>query len=146
MAAAGSAYWLRARGDSGDVTAFFTLPTPRVCEAGVLAITASDGHFAAFTDGRVLAESGDKFLVATVTLRNGGSTAVPVSEDDFYLTERPGKEHPPAALADAATKLAASLEPGASLSGLLAFSVPPSVGAAKLVYDDGCIHQEWLVP
>lgn len=145
-AAGGVAWWLLGRDSGEDVAAFFTLPTPTVCESGALAITASNGHFAAFTDGRELAETGDKFLVADVAVRNDGSAAVPVSENAFYLTEPPGDMHPPAALKSGARSLSANLAPGAEATGTLAFSVPASVGAAKLVFDDGCTHQEWLVP
>ncbi len=146
VAAGGAAYWLFGRDSGDDVAAFFTLPTPTVCESGALAITAADGHFAAFTEGRELAQSGDKFLVASISVRNDGSAAMPVSEEHLYLTERPGQTHRPAALKGGAVALSATLEPGATASGVVAFSVSAPVGAAKLVYDDGCTHQEWLVP
>ena len=71
-AAGGVAWWLLGRDSGQDVAAFFTLPTPTVGESGTLAITVSNGHFVAFTDGRQLAETGDKFLVADVTVRNDG--------------------------------------------------------------------------
>lgn len=147
VAAAGvAAYWLLGRDSGEDVAAFFTLPTPTVCESGALAISASNGHFAAFAEGRELAESGDKFLIADISVRNDGSVVAPVSENSFYLTEHPGQRHQAAVLKAGAASLSANLGPGGTASARLAFSVPASVGAAKLVYDDGCAHQEWLVP
>jgi hypothetical protein len=142
----GVAYWLLGRDDGEDVAAFFTLPTPTVCESGALTITATDGHFAAFTAGRELNESGDKFLLADISLRNDGSAPVRVSEESLYLTERPGEVRRAAALKPGAAPLAVDLAPGDTASGTVAFSIPADVGAAKLVYDDGCTHQEWLVP
>jgi len=90
------------RGDSGDVTAFFTLPTPRSVRQACSRLrrpTPLRGVHGRPGPGGVRRQvpRGHRY-VAKWRL-----TAVPVSEDDFYLTERPGKEHPPAALADAAT-------------------------------------------
>jgi hypothetical protein len=139
-------WWLLGRDSGDDVAAFFTLPTPTVCESGALSVDVSNAHFAAFSPGRVLAETSDKFLVADIAVRNDGAAVATVSEDNFFLTERPGEQRSPAALVPSAKTLSAALDPGATLSGTLAFSVPPSLGAAKLLFDDGCSHQEWLVP
>ncbi len=139
-------YWLFLRDGGEDVAAFFALPTPTICGAGELAIEATDAHFAAFTEGRAPARQGDKFLLVSISVTNRGKSAQVIEERHFSVTDRPGRSYGPAGLPGRSTRLAGSLGPGETVSDEAAFGVPAAVGAAKLVYDDGCTHQEWLAP
>lgn len=139
-------YWLFLRDSGDDVAAFFALPTPTVCGAGELAIEATDAHFAAFTEGQAPPRQGDKFLLVSVSVKNRGASTQSMVEGHFRVTDRPGRSYGPTALAGRTARLSGRIAPGETASDVVAFGVPTAVHAAKLVYDDGCTHQEWLVP
>jgi hypothetical protein len=140
------AFWLARRDSGDDVARFFTLATPSVCSAGELSIDIGDARFAAFLPARQPERRGDKFLSVDVSMRNAGAAPQPVDFAHFTVSDRPGRTFAATPADGQQTKLAGPLAPGEAVSDRIAFSLPASVGAAKLTYDDGCTRQEWLVP
>lgn len=144
LAGAG-ALWLARRDSGDDVARFFTLATPAVCHTGELSIAVNDARFAAFLPGKQPINGGDKFLRVDVSIKNNGGTARAIDAAHFMLSEQSGGSYTETSDAGE-TGITSTLEPGETASGPVVFSIPASIGAAKLVYDDGCTRQEWVVP
>ncbi|MDE3096925.1 MAG: DUF4352 domain-containing protein [Chloroflexota bacterium] len=132
------------RGDHGGVAAFFAVPTRTICGAGTLDLALDRAGFAASYRGRP-PSAGGKFLVATLTIVNHGAGEARGLAAHFALREPSGRAYAPDAASDGIAAWRA-LAPAANAQGSLAFAVPLTLGAAKLVYDDGCTHQEWVTP
>ncbi len=122
--------------------AFFAVPSARACPAAALDLSLTSAVFAASVHGSGPA-SGGKFLVATLRAVNHASQPHPDLTRDLRLTDINGHVYkvegaPPANWAP----LAAT----ATAEGDAAFGIPLELAAAKLIFDDGCTHDEWVVP
>jgi hypothetical protein len=123
--------------DDTRLRAFFTLPTRSSCDASSPTITVDSAHFSAFVpDSAGRRSKQGKFLIVTYT--TPGSDAAQLS-GHFILAVPPGDHYQPLSASSPST-------PTASSATELVFDVPQDLGAAKLVFDDGCSHEEWLAP
>lgn len=132
---------LRGGSDDSRMRAFFTLPTRTSCGAGDLAISVEDTHFAAFVAGGGLTSKQGKFLIVRFTISGGAPGTALHPATDFVLAEASGRRYAPVI-----EPRGAPATPGLMAAQELLFDVPQTFGAAKLVFDDGCGHREWIVP
>ena len=142
IAAVGGALAFLMRDDGSDAN-FFALATPRTCG---LEISVADAHFAAHIGASVPLTPRAKFAIVTLAVRNNGSDRIILDALRFTMSEPNVSPKPPQAVSGAGSPLPGVIESGESVTGSLVFDVGAAAGAAKLVYDDGCAHQEWLVP
>ncbi|MHB8377639.1 MAG: DUF4352 domain-containing protein [Dehalococcoidia bacterium] len=135
---------LNDRDSDAHIAAFFAVPTKTTCGTSALDLALERAGFAASYGGHA-PSGGGKFLVATLTVTNRGGGEERGLAARFVLRELSGRAHHAEASSDGVAAWGA-LAAGAAARGSLAFAVPLTLGAAKLVYDDGCTHQEWVVP
>ncbi len=124
---------LRVRGGSDDsrLRAFFELPTPSSCDASAAAISVESSHFSAFVPGSSVSSTRGKFLIVVYSAPNDPP---PDLTDHVVVVESSGDQYSP---------LPSSADVPAQE---LVFDVPTDLTAAKLIFDDGCTHQEWIAP
>lgn len=131
-------------GTSGpDVAAFFRAATPRPCAGARLTLSVSNASFAASRNGSAPA-SGGKFLIVDLAATGTADRERALVPQDFSLLDVEGRRYSLDPVSDAVWTPAPDAT--ASSGAVLAFGVPRDLGAAKLVYDDGCARQEWVVP
>ena len=133
VAAAATFAVLRLRGDDRDAAlrAFFDLPTPSSCDASAAAISVESSHFSAFVPGSSVSSTRGKFLIVVYSAPNDPP---PDLTDHVVVVESSGDQYSP---------LPSSADVPAQE---LVFDVPTDLTAAKLIFDDGCTHQEWIAP
>jgi hypothetical protein len=146
LAVVGAALWLWLRDDDRDGADFFLLPTAVTCAGRELRIELEDASYTAHFEDEAPAISGNKYLVADLRVTNQAAVPLGLSLDAFTILEPPDGEFPVARTAGDIAGGRPDLPSGSGLSGQLLFSVPREMAAGKLVYDDGCAHEEWLVP
>ena len=133
---------LRGDDEESRTRAFFTLPTPSSCADSDLQVSIDDSHFSAFVPGSRLGSTQGRFLLVKFT---ASGTALPPATElagRFILAEASGRRYTPVDESHGATP-----ETGTSpRQQQLIFDVPQALSAAKLMFDDGCVHQEWISP
>lgn len=137
-AAAALGVWrFRGGSDEARLRAFFTLSTRTSCDGSAPSISVEDSRFSAFVPGLPeLRSKMGKFLIVDYTV--AGQDAATLA-GRFALAAPSGDRYAPI---DAASTGGGPAPP----AGVLLFDVPQELGAAKLVFDDGCSYQEWLAP
>jgi len=127
----------RGENDEARLRAFFTLPTRSSCDGTAPAISVRDSRFSAFVPGLPGLESKrGRFLIVDYEVAEGDAAAL---AGRFALVSPSGDRYAPL---DAVIPATLATPPGT----VLLFDVPLDLGAAKLVFDDGCSHEEWLAP
>ncbi len=118
-------------GDGADEASFFAEATAVTCNGSPAGITVDGARFAAFS-GDLTAGGSDK--LALVDIRDANTRTGDALLQSFTLAE-PDETF--------------TLERVDLMSDgryTLAFRVPKGSGAFKLVFDDGCAREEWLIP
>jgi hypothetical protein len=137
VAAAVAALQLRGGGDDARLRAFFTLPTRSSCDATSPPITVETSRFAAFVpDQPGLRSQQGKFLIVAYSVSGAAAAAM---SGHFILAAPSGDRYRPLAASPGPT-------PADPATAELLFDVPQDLAAAKLVFDDGCTHAEWITP
>jgi hypothetical protein len=137
VAAVAAALQLRGGGDDARLRAFLTLPTRSSCDASSPPITVETSRFAAFVpDQPGLRSEQGKFLIVAYTVSGAAAAAI---SDHFILAAPSGDRYRPRAASPGPT-------PADPATAELLFDVPLDLAAAKLVFDDGCTHAEWITP
>ena len=133
---------LRSDDEEARTRAFFTLPTPSSCAGSDLEIVVDDRHFSAFVPGSGLRSVLGKFLLVNFAASGSALPSPTELAGRFILGEASGRRYTPVAEPGGATPLAAA----SPRQQQLIFDVPLALSAAKLTFDDGCTHQEWIAP
>ncbi len=128
--------------DTAVPTDFFIASTERPCTDSMLDISLNGARFAAFVAGAPPAPRGSKYAVIDITLSNRGTAPLQFDVAHFAMADAPGRRYD----AVPAAPISPEIGPAQPVSGQLLFSIPSTAGAEKLSYDDGCLHQEWIVP
>jgi hypothetical protein len=128
----------------GDLIEAFD-PTP--CPSDEIAFVIHRGDVQTiFIDGALTytADRGEKWLVIDVEIENPGDTPFKIAEADFDLLDSNDRPYEWTILGfDSTEELDGTVNPGESLRGKKAFSVPASIDEATLVYDNDCIERRW---
>lgn len=136
-AAAFGVYRLRSGSGDAHLRAFFALPTRSSCSTSAPSITVEGSRFSAFVPGRGDVKSvRGKFLIVRYSAPGAAAASL---AGHFVLAEASGTRYQPLAGVESAPATP-------STGSELVFDVPQDLGAAKLLFDDGCTHQEWIAP
>ena len=115
-----------------------------ICSAKAT-ITLTDSMFAERVGISLPATTGDKFLL--VSLSASTNTDTPIDgEQELKALDANDRSYSQVLVYDSTEEFKGVAKAGAPLVGKIAFEVPPATQRVKLVFDNGCQHNEWTAP